>query len=108
MGIESIAKKPINQLSGGQHQRMMLARAMCKSPKLLIMDEPCANLDEKITQSLSSLLKMLNREKNITILMASHNMQAIRELATRLIVIDKSIKFTGTMEEYEKYKKEEI
>lgn len=108
MGIEPLSKKRIDQLSGGQHQRVMLARAMCKDPKLLILDEPCANLDEQITESLSHLLKMLNREKNITVLMASHNMQAIRELSTRVIVLDKTLKFTGSLEEYDKFKMRDI
>lgn len=104
LGIGDIAKKRIGQLSGGQQQRVMLARAMCRDPKLLVLDEPCASLDPMISEQLNNLLEMLNKEKGITIFMASHNLGEITKHASRIIVLDKLIKFDGSVNEYNGYK----
>lgn len=104
LGIGEIAKKRIGQLSGGQQQRVMLARAMCRDPKLLVLDEPCASLDPIISEQLNNLLEMLNKEKGITIFMASHNLGEITKHASRIIVLDKLIKFDGSVNEYNGYK----
>lgn len=104
LGIGDISKKRIGQLSGGQQQRVMLARAMCRDPKLLVLDEPCASLDPMISEQLNNLLEMLNKEKGITIFMASHNLGEITKHASRIIVLDKLIKFDGSVNEYNGYK----
>jgi zinc transport system ATP-binding protein len=104
LGISDIAAKRIGELSGGQQQRVMLARAMCRDPKLLVLDEPCASLDPMISVQLNNLLEMLNKEKGIAIFMASHNLSEITTHASRIIVLDKVIKFDGSVDEYNEYK----
>lgn len=104
MGIKNISKNRIGHLSGGQRQRVMLARAMCRNPKLLVLDEPCANLDPIITRQLHDLLEMINKDKNITIFMASHNMHEVTKHASRILVIDRELKFDGSIDDYDDYK----
>ncbi len=104
MRIDAISKKRIGQLSRGQQQRVMLARAMCRNPKMLVLDEPCASLDPEITKELNDILEMLNKDRQVTIFMASHNMHEVTKHASRILVLDKSLKFNGSVKEYNDYK----
>lgn len=63
MGIDGIAGKRMGSLSGGQQQRVMLARSVCRRPKLLLLDEPCAGLDANISAEIYSLLKEYNKRE---------------------------------------------
>ena len=94
--IEEILDKKIGDISGGQKQRAILARSLAKNPKLLILDEPLSGLDSKITKEVLILLKELNKESNITILMSIHDMNLAKEVGTRFIVLDdEKIVFDG-------------
>jgi zinc transport system ATP-binding protein len=103
LGIGAISKKRIGQLSGGQQQRVMLARAMCRDPKLLVLDEPYVRLDTELSAELNNLFEMLYKEKGITIFMSSHSMSEITKDASRIIILDKLIKFDGSVDEYYEY-----
>jgi ABC-type antimicrobial peptide transport system, ATPase component len=75
--LELKDKKP-NELSGGQQQRLAIARALVNDPELLIADEPTANLDTKTGEAVVKLLKSLSTDKGVTILMATHDPDMIR------------------------------
>jgi len=98
--IGSLAKRRVGNLSGGQQQRVLLARAFCRNPKLLILDEPCAGLDPVITEEFYRLLGRLNKERQVTILMASHDMAQVSSYASRVIVMNQTKEFDGSIDEW--------
>ena len=104
--MEEFSNKRIGDLSGGQLQRALLARALAKRPKLLILDEPCSGLDESVTKNFYSLLNDLNKNQNITIVMVSHDMENVLEYSKSVLLMNKTIKFWGPAEEWKQYRKE--
>lgn len=77
------------QLSGGQKQRVGIARALANDPKILLCDEATSALDPETTRSILELLKRINTELGVTIIMISHEMSAIRTICDRVGVMDK-------------------
>jgi len=86
LGIENLLDKLPHQLSGGQQQRVAVARAVASTPKLVLADEPTANLDSKTAASLIDMMQKLNREEGVTIIFSSHDPMVI-EKARRSIVL---------------------
>ena len=86
VGILHLARKPIGQLSGGELQRTLLARAIVSRPQMLVLDEPDTYLDKKSQDTLYSLLSELNRE--CAVLVVSHNEQRIKDYASNIAYID--------------------
>ena len=91
LGIKEIVNKQISEMSGGQRQRVMLARALIREPELLILDEPCSGLDVNITKDFYELLDKLNKEKNLTIIMATHDLDEIKSKSVRIIKLATTI-----------------
>ena len=85
LNIEDLLNVPFNQLSGGQAQKVMIARAMVNDPKLLLLDEPTVGVDEKSKRDFLKLLAHLNDKHKISILMISHEMDVVREFSKREI-----------------------
>lgn len=83
------AKHYPSQLSGGQKQRVGIARALAAKPALLLSDEATSALDPETTQSILELLKNINKQLGLTILLITHEMDVIRRIADRVIVLDK-------------------
>lgn len=73
VGMDTFADRRPKQLSGGQMQRVSIARAFAKRPELIIADEPTANLDAENTRIVYQLLQKLNREKGVTVVVATHD-----------------------------------
>jgi len=96
--IEDIINKRIGDLSGGQKQRVLLARSLIRKPKLIILDEPSTGLDVNITKDLYSILARLNKEKKVTIIMATHDFVEVKSIKPRIICIAKTIKYDGNYE----------
>lgn len=85
LNIENLLNIPFKQLSGGQAQKVMIARAMVNDPKLLLLDEPTVGVDEKSKRDFLKLLANLNDKHKISILMISHEMDVVREFSKREI-----------------------
>ena len=99
MGITHLKKRCYRELSGGQQQRVLLARALCATQKMLLLDEPVAGLDPKVTEEMYELIARLNRERGITVIMISHDIDAALQYATHILHIGKEI-FFGTRTKY--------
>jgi zinc transport system ATP-binding protein len=83
----------IGELSGGQKQKIFIARALMGKPDLLILDEPSTGIDVKSQKDIYSFLRELNKKNNITIISVEHNLQAAIENSTHIFNINK---FTNT------------
>ena len=92
VGLENREKHKPGELSGGERQRVCIARALANNPEIIIADEPTGNLDSKKSQEIVSLLKKLNKEHNITLLVITHD-PAIAKQADKIIeMLDGKIK----------------
>lgn len=100
MGIASLAKRCYRELSGGQQQRVLLARALCATRKLLLLDEPVAGLDPKVTAEMYALIEKLNRDEGITVVMISHDIAAATRYASHILHISSKPLFYGTTADY--------
>ncbi|MFA5523109.1 MAG: ABC transporter ATP-binding protein [Tissierellales bacterium] len=88
-GIWELRDKGINEISGGERQRVMIARALAQEPEILILDEPISNLDIKYQIGILELCKKLNKEKSLTILMTLHDINLAGRYSDYLILLDK-------------------
>ncbi len=88
VGLSDQAAKYPDQLSGGQKQRIGIARALATNPSVLLCDEATSALDPQTTQSILELLRRINREYNITILLITHEMGVIREICDKVAVLE--------------------
>ncbi len=102
--ITNLKNKTFSQLSGGQQQRVLLARALVNKPELLILDEPESNLDTKSKIAFFEILRKLNCEKNITILLSTHHIFDIGKYASNFLLLDKNLIFDGNRSEFCKSK----
>lgn len=100
--INNFKNKSYRQLSGGQQQKVLLARALCATKKILLLDEPVSGLDPKSTQELYTVIKKLNQQEGITIIMISHDITAVK-YANKILHVGEKI-FFGTKDEYLKSK----
>ena len=83
------AKNYPAQLSGGQQQRVAIARALANDPKFLLCDEATSALDPQTTNSILSLLKRINEEMGITIIIITHQMSVVQEICNKVAIIEK-------------------
>ena len=88
VGIKDFLKHKPDELSGGQRQRVAIARAQVTKPKILIADEPTANLDTKTGRGIMDLLRRLNSEEETTFLIASHDTEMIKEADRIIRIVD--------------------
>jgi zinc transport system ATP-binding protein len=101
LGITELKKRCYRELSGGQQQRVLLARALCATEKLLLLDEPTAGLDPKVTMDFYALISELNKS-GITIIMVSHDINAAVEYSSHILHMSHKPLFFGTTEDYVK------
>lgn len=88
VGIEHKAGKMPNTLSGGEQQRVCIARALLNEPKVILADEPTGNLDVETSTEIMELLVALTREENTAVLMATHDVQMIQKFPARTLLVE--------------------
>ncbi len=101
--MEEFEKHPVSELSGGQLQRVLLARALCATEKIILCDEPVSGLDASSSAQLYSLIKQLNDEK-ITVIMVTHDLHRALPYANKVIHMGQDEIFCMSADEYKKSK----
>lgn len=86
--LYEMRKKCFCDLSGGQKQRVLIARALCSTDKIILLDEPVNGLDPKIVRQIYKMLAKLNKEKNLTIIMVSHDIGRAISYSSRVVEIE--------------------
>jgi len=102
VGMDNYSSRNIGELSGGQQQRVFIARALAGEPELLVMDEPTVGIDQQNVSSFYSMLNDLNREHGIAIVLVTHEIDLVTELATHVACLNRTIHFHGIQSEYKK------
>ena len=99
IGIEELAYRSMGKLSGGQQQKVMLARALAKNPKILLLDEPFSNLDPDSRGQIPSLITQLHKQQDLTTLIVTHDIHHMLDQCNRVIVVSRGkLIFDGTPE----------
>jgi len=99
-GIYELKDRKIGQLSGGQSQRVFLAKAMVAEPKLLLLDEPTSGVDTTSKKDFYNVLDRLNKERGITVILSSHDIGVITKIANRVLCVNRSQFFCGENEDF--------
>ena len=99
-GVTGLRDAYFSELSDGQRQRVMLARALSQEPDILIMDEPMTFLDIKYKKELTDIILKLREEKHLTMIISLHELEVIKRFTDRVICIkDGKVDKEGTLEE---------
>lgn len=103
MDILHLKKACYRELSGGQQQRVLLARALLATSRVLLLDEPMTGLDPVASHDLYELIRRLNQEQGITVIMVTHDIHcALHEAARILHIGQEGVRFCGSREDYER------
>jgi iron complex transport system ATP-binding protein len=86
-GVADLAALPLDELSGGERQRAVLARALAQEPRLLALDEPTAHLDLRYQAECVELLRRVNRERQMTVILVAHDLNLAAEVSDRLLLL---------------------
>ncbi|MDO4799329.1 MAG: ATP-binding cassette domain-containing protein [Bacillota bacterium] len=104
--IGALQRKLIGELSGGQLQRVLLARALVRKPDLLFLDEPTSALDAQVRETFYRLIDDINRSEKTAIVLISHDQNRICCHAKKILDLDGRVKFFGDIAAFDRYKKE--
>ena len=97
VGLKDRSRSFPNQLSGGEQQRVCIARAIVNNPKLLICDEPTGNLDPETSKEIMDVISSINKELGTTVVMATHDKDIVNRMKKRVIVIENGVKVGDKM-----------
>lgn len=86
--VEKFSDNPIGKLSGGEQQKVMLARALAQDPNILLLDEPFTDLDYRAEKELKKLIKKIYEEKDLTLMMVTHSLDSVPEESSKLVLMD--------------------
>jgi ABC-type Mn2+/Zn2+ transport system ATPase subunit len=95
-GAEDFARQQFAELSGGQKQRVLIARALATKPDTLVLDEPTAGVDAAATQALLAFISQIHQERQLTILLVTHDLHLVRQHAQQVIWLHQGKVRTGT------------
>ncbi len=87
VGIEHIAMRYVNELSGGQRQAVLIARALAQDPEVLLLDEPTSNLDVKHQIMIMELIRKLTRDRRVTVIMAIHDLNLAARYSDKMVML---------------------
>lgn len=87
--IDHLARRRLDQLSGGEQQRVLIARAICQQPRIIVLDEPTAALDLAHQVRVMDLMERLKTERNVTVVMVSHDLNLAAMFADRVLLLDR-------------------
>ncbi|MBQ7702941.1 MAG: metal ABC transporter ATP-binding protein [Firmicutes bacterium] len=93
LGLDDLKKACYRDLSGGQQQRVLLARALCATKKMLLVDEPVAGLDPEAQYEMYGILHHLNHNRGVTIVMVSHDLEAVDKYADHVLSMGQEITY---------------
>jgi putative ABC transport system ATP-binding protein len=91
VGLADKASARPNQLSGGQQQRVAIARALVNKPKLVVADEPTANLDSRSSENIINLMRSLNREFNTSFIISTHDVRVLNQIDHKIQLVDGNV-----------------
>ncbi len=94
--LEKVRSFP-NEISGGEQQRVCIARAIVNEPKLLICDEPTGNLDPKTSKEIVKLINKINKEMGTTVIMVTHDKEIVNSMKKRVITLENGVLTNDTM-----------
>ena len=94
-------KKSFRTLSGGQQQRPLLARALCATDALLLLDEPVTGLDPAAAMELYDVIRDLNKRRGVAVVMVSHDIGGALRDADKVLVMNQGVDYLGSVAEYE-------
>jgi phosphonate transport system ATP-binding protein len=85
VGLADLADRRADSLSGGEQQRVGIARALAQEPRVILADEPTASLDPRLTGSIMGILRRINRERGLTLVVSQHQLDTALEFGTRIV-----------------------
>ncbi len=100
VGLEHLKNRRIGELSGGELQRVFIAKSLVKDPLLLILDEPVTSVDMESQNKFYSVIKKINKENGITVVWSSHDLDAIKKYANRVACMNRKLFFHGEKEKF--------
>ena len=100
LGISNLKDKSFQELSGGQRQKVLLARSLCSTEKLLILDEPSNNLDRESKKDLYEIIQELNKKHNITIIMITHDLDHGNLIGNKIISVTDGTVISESTEDF--------
>src|SRR5207249_9744732 len=87
--IGDLAERPLHALSGGQHQKVLIARAIAAEPELLVLDEPTSSMDPGAEQMFMELVQRLKRAHNLSVVLVTHQIPAVAGFADTVALVDR-------------------
>ena len=100
LGISELSSRCYRELSGGQQQRVLLSRALCATSDMLLLDEPVAGLDPKVSGEMYALIEDLNKNEKITVIMISHDIYSAVKYSSHILHVGHTPLFFGKTEDY--------
>ncbi len=89
VGMSGFEERPVGKLSGGEFQKILLARAIAQQPELLLLDEPFSHLDYEARNKMQTIITDMNRKQSVTVIMVSHYIDTVPEACDRILVMQK-------------------